>query len=32
MPTIKPQQTKKVSVARWSDLPDREPQYALVYD
>ena len=30
MPTSKPQQTKKVNVAKWSKLADREPQYALV--
>ena len=32
MSTTQPQQTKKVSVAQWSSLPDRQPQYALVAD
>ncbi|GAB4407380.1 MAG: hypothetical protein Fur0044_00230 [Anaerolineae bacterium] len=30
MTTIQPQQTKKVRVATWSELVDREPHYALV--
>jgi glutamate synthase domain-containing protein 2/nitrite reductase/ring-hydroxylating ferredoxin subunit len=30
MSTAKAQEVKKVSVAQWSTLPDREPQYALV--
>ena len=30
MSTTLSQQTKKVSVAQWSKLPDRQPQYALV--
>jgi nitrite reductase/ring-hydroxylating ferredoxin subunit len=30
MSTTQPQQTKKVRVAQWSELPDRQPQYALV--
>jgi len=32
MSTVKPQESKKVSVAQWSTLPDHQPQYALVAD
>jgi glutamate synthase domain-containing protein 2/nitrite reductase/ring-hydroxylating ferredoxin subunit len=30
MSKAKPQETSKASVAQWSTLPDRQPQYALV--
>lgn len=32
MSTVKSPATKKVSVAQWSSLPDRQPRYALVAD
>ena len=32
MSTTKTQEVRKVSVAQWSALPDRDPQYALVAD
>ncbi len=32
MSTVKSQEVKKVTVAQWSTLPNREPQYALVAD
>ena len=29
MPAIQPQTIQKITIAVWSDLPDRQPQYAL---